>query len=191
LARLRVERAGAPAGPAESAQAQRSAARLAARTLGDRAAAGLPEPWTSAIRAAARSRLNELPYALDETVGRTKLSPRRTPVWWRLIGGLQWLLLAVVVGGAGWLLAGYLLARLGDDHLRPALLLGAALLAGLLLPVLTLPLVAIGGRRARRRAATRLRAALAEVTDELVLRPVGERVDRYAAAREALETARH
>ena len=190
LARLRVERDGAPAGPAESAQAQRSAARLAARTLGSRAAAGLPEPWTSAITAAARSRLNELPYALEEAVSGTDLGSRRTPVWCRLIGGLQWLLLAAAVAGAGWLLTGYLLARLSDDHLRPALLAGAALLAGLLLPVLTLPLVAIGTRRARRRAATRLRTALTEVTDELVLRPVSERVGRYAAAREALETAR-
>lgn len=189
LARLRVERTGAPAGPAEPAQAQRSAARLAARTVGDRAAAGLPEPWTSAITAAARSRLNELPYALEEAVGRTELRPRRTPVWW-LIGGLQWLLLAAAVGGAGWLLAGYLLAPLGNDHLGPALLVGASLLVGLLLPVLALPLVAAGTRRARRRAVTRLRAALAQVTGELVLRPVSERIDRYAAAREALEAAR-
>ena len=190
LARLRVERAGSPAGPAEPAQAHRSAARLAARTLGDRAATGLPEPWASAITAAARSRLNELPYALEEAVGRTDLDPRRTPVWCRLIGGLQWLLLAAAVAGAGWLLTGYLLARLSDDHLRPALLGGAALLAGLLLPLLTLPLVAAGARRARRRATTLLRTALAEVADELVLRPVAERVDRYAAARDTLATAR-
>jgi GTP-binding protein EngB required for normal cell division len=190
LARLRVRRGGAPAGPAESAQAQRSVARLAARTLGDRAAAGLPEPWTSAITAAARSRLNELPYALDEAVGRTDLGPTRTPVWWRVVGGLQWLLLAVAVGGVGWLLTGLLLAGLGDNHVLPAVVAGAALAAGLILPLLTAPLVAVGARRARRRATARLRAALAEVTSEFVLRPVRDRLGRYAAARDALETAR-
>jgi energy-coupling factor transporter ATP-binding protein EcfA2 len=190
VAWLRVERGGAPAGPAESAQAQRSVARLATRTLGDRAAVGPPEPWASAITAAARSRLNELPYALEESVGRTDLGTRRTPVWCRVVGGLQWLLLAVAVGGAGWLLSGYLLAGLGNDHVRPAVVAGAALLAGLLLPLPFAPVIAIGARRARRRADARLRAALAEVTSELVLRPVRERLGRYAAARDALDAVR-
>jgi GTP-binding protein EngB required for normal cell division len=190
VGRLRVEQDGEPDAPAESARAQRSVIRLAARALGDRAAAGLPQPWASATTAAARSRLKELPYALEEAVGRTDLGLRRTPVWWRLVGGLQWLLLAVAVGGAGWLLSGYLLARLGNDHLRPALVGGAAVLAGLLLPLLVAPVVAIGARRARSRADARLRAALAEVTSELVLRPVRERLSRYAAARDALDSAR-
>ena len=190
LARLRVERPGTPVGPAESAQAQRSAARLAARTLGDRAAEGLPEPWSSSVTAAARSRLAELPYALDEAVGRTDLRPRRTPVWWRVLGVLQWLLLAAAVGGAGWLLTGFLIARLGSDHIRPAVVAGAALVTGLLLPVLAMPFVALGARRARRRAIVRLRAALTEVTSDYVLHPVRERLGRYAAARDALDTAR-
>jgi energy-coupling factor transporter ATP-binding protein EcfA2 len=190
LTRLRIERSGAPSGPAEPAQAQRSAARLAARTLGGRAAEGLPEPWASAVTTAARSRLSELPYALEEAVGRADLQARRTPVWWRVIGVLQWLLLAAAVGGVGWLLTGFLIARLGTDHVRPAVVAGAALVAGLLLPLLTMPFVALGARRARRRATDRLRAALAEVTSEYVLRPVRERLGRYSAAREALDTVR-
>jgi energy-coupling factor transporter ATP-binding protein EcfA2 len=190
LARLRIERSGAPAGPAEPAQAQRSAARLAARTLGDRAAEGLPEPWASAVTAAARSRAAELPFALDEAVGSADLGTRRTPVWSRTIGGLQWLLLAVAVGGIGWLLSGFVITRLGTDHVRPAVVAGAALVAGLLVPVLARPLVTLGARRAQRRAADRMRAALDEVSGEYVVRPVRERLDRYSAARAALETAR-
>jgi energy-coupling factor transporter ATP-binding protein EcfA2 len=202
LARLRGEpadgasqaapgRAAGQVAPASGAvQAQRSAARLAARTLGDRAAEGLPEPWASSVTAAARSRLGELPYALDEAVARTDLGTGGTPVWWRLVGVLQWLLLAATVGGVGWLLTGLLLVGLGDDRVRPALLAGGGLVAGLLLPVLALPLVALGANRARRRAGARLRTALAEVTSDLVLHPVRERLDRYAAAREALAQAR-
>jgi hypothetical protein len=190
LARLRTEPAPSATRPAESAQAQRSAARLAARTLGDRAAEGLPEPWASSVTAAARSRLNELPYALDESVARTDLGVGRTPLWYRLIGILQWLLLAAAVGGVGWLLSGLLLARLGNDHLRPAVLAGIALVVGLLLPLLLAPLVASGARRAGQRAGARLRAALTEVADDFVLHPVRDRLDRYAAAREALAQAR-
>ena len=190
LARLRVERSGAPAGPAEPAQAQRSAARLAARTLGDRAAEGLPEPWASAVTAAARSRLAELPFALDEAVGRADLGSRRTPVWSRAVGALQWLLLAVAVGGIGWLLIGFVITRLGDDHVRPAVVAGAALVAGLLVAVLARPLVTLGATRAQRRAAGRMRAALDEVSNEYVLQPVRERLDRYSAARDALDAAR-
>jgi energy-coupling factor transporter ATP-binding protein EcfA2 len=190
LARLRAEPDQKASRPAESAQAQHSAARLAARTLGDQAAQGLPEPWASSVTAASRSKLDELPHALEEAVAGTDLGVEGTPVWWRLIGLLQWLLLAAVVGGVGWLLSGLLLARLGNDHVRPALLAGGALVAGLLLPVLAAPLIAAGANRARSRAAARLGTALAEVTGGLVLHPVRDRLDRYAAAREALAQAR-
>lgn len=190
LARLRVERSDAPAGPAEPAQAQRSAARLAARTFGDHAAEGLPEPWASAVTAAARSHLADLPFALDEAVGRADLESRRTPVWWRLVGALQWLLLAVAVGGLGWLLTGFVITRLGHDHVRPAVVAGGALIAGLLLPALARPLVTLGASRAQRRAAGRMRAALDEVSGEYVLHPVRERLGRYSAARDALDAAR-
>jgi energy-coupling factor transporter ATP-binding protein EcfA2 len=190
VTRLRIARGAGPAAPAEAAQTQRSAARLAARALGDRAAVGVPEPWASAIAAAARSRLNELPYALDEAVGRTDLELDRTPAWWRVVGVVQWLFLLVAVGGTGWLLAGFVLAGLGDNHVRPAVVAGAGFAAGLLLPLLLAPVIAIGAARARRRAGDRLRAALDEVTGELVLRPVRERLGRYAAARDALDAAR-
>jgi hypothetical protein len=190
LARLHAEPGETATRPAQSAQAQRSAARLAARTLGDRAAEGLPEPWASSVTAAVRSRLSELPQALDEAVAGTDLGAGRTPVWWRLVGILQWLLLAAAIGGVGWLLAGLLLVRLGDDHAPPAVLAGAALLAGLLLPLLLAPLATVGERRAQRRAGARLRDALAEVANDFVLFPVRDRLDRYAAARAALAQAR-
>jgi energy-coupling factor transporter ATP-binding protein EcfA2 len=190
LARLRAEPNKKASRPAESAQAQRSAARLAARTLGDQAAEGLPEPWASSVTTASRSKLDELPRALDEAVAGTDLGVGGTPMWWRLVGILQWLLLAAAVGGVGWLLSGLLLARLGDDYVRPALLAGGALVAGLLLPLLVAPLIAAGANRARSRTGARLRTALAEVTGDFVLYPVKDRLDRYAVARDALAQAR-
>src|SRR6185369_5048986 len=44
----------------ESTAAQRAAVALASRTVAEQAGAGLPEPWPSAVLAAARSRLHDV-----------------------------------------------------------------------------------------------------------------------------------
>jgi GTP-binding protein EngB required for normal cell division len=178
LARLRLD------------QPQRPAAQLAVRDLGDRAGAGLPEPWRAAVAGAARARLPELPGALDDAVRGTDLGLRRTPVWWRLFNALQWLLLMAAVAAAGWLVAGLFEPRLSHDPIRPALAGAAALLAGPLLALLVSPLVAAGARRVSRRAARRLGWAMADVSGEYVLRPVREVLGRYADAHRALDTVR-
>ncbi|MFC7546317.1 GTPase [Plantactinospora sp. GCM10030261] len=179
--------------------AQRSAVGLAVREVADRAGGALPPPWPAAVATAARSRLTDLPDALDRAVVNTELGVRRKPLWWRLVGGLQWLVTLAAAAGLGWLVVGYAVRALGLPRLDyplvgelplPTLLLLGGLLAGLLLAVLVKPMIKWGARRARRRADRRLRAAISDVAREYVLGPVRAVVGSYEEARAALAEAR-
>ncbi|SCL23313.1 GTP-binding protein EngB required for normal cell division [Micromonospora nigra] len=178
--------------------AQRSALGLAVRVLADRASAGLPAAWPTAVTGAARSRLGDLPDALDRAVAGTDLGMDRRPIWWRLVGGLQWLVTLAALAGLGWLAVEYALRALGLPALDnptvgevplPSLLLLGGLLAGLLVAALTRPVVRWAARRARRRAEQRLTEAVAAVGEEYVLAPVHAVLASYADARELLQAA--
>ncbi|MEV4491078.1 GTPase [Micromonospora coxensis] len=178
--------------------AQRSALGLAIRQVADRSGEGLPAPWPEAVTTAARSRLGDLPDALDRAVAGTDLGMDRRPVWWRIVGGLQWLVTLAAVAGLGWLVLGYALRALGLPALDnpmvgevplPTLLLLGGLLAGLLVAAATRPVVRWASRRARQRAEKRLTAAVAAVGAEYVVTPVRAVLDRYGQARTALRDA--
>ncbi|WP_433314844.1 GTPase [Micromonospora sp. CA-269861] len=178
--------------------AQRSALGLAIRAVADRAAADLPAAWPGAVTSAARSRLGDLPDALDRTIAGTDLGLDRRPLWWRIVGGVQWLVTLAAVVGLGWLVLGYALRVLGLPALDnpmvgqvplPTLLLLGGLLAGLLVAALTRPVVRWAARRARARAEQRLTARVAQVGDEYVLTPVRIVLGSYAQARDALRDA--
>ncbi|RKN46506.1 GTPase [Micromonospora endolithica] len=184
----------------EPTSAQRAAVGLAIRAVADRAGAPLPGVWPGAVTNAARSRLGDLPDALDRTIAGTDLGMDHRPVWWRLVGGLQWLVTLAAVVGLGWLVLGYALRALGlpaldnptvGDVPLPTLLLLGGLLAGLLVAAVTRPVVRWAARRARRRAERRLTAAVADVGEEYVLRPVRAVLGTYAEARTALRDAAH
>jgi hypothetical protein len=183
-------------GPA--APAARAALGLALRAVGERAGAGLPEPWPRAMLDAARSRGDDLPDALDLVVARADLGQARTPAWWRLVGALQ--LLFVLAAGAGliWLGLRYALFALalpappspmvGRLPLFTLLFVGG-LVAGLLLSAVVRPVVGAAARRRGRRVAAVLGAGVRAVGEEYVLAPV-TRVGRdYEAARIALRDA--
>ncbi|MEV4821741.1 GTPase [Micromonospora sp. NPDC049274] len=178
--------------------AQRSALGLAIRAVADRAAADLPAAWPAAVTSAARSRLGDLPDALDQTIAGTDLGLGRRPLWWRIVGGVQWLVTLAAVVGLGWLVLGYALRALGLPALDnpmvgqvplPTLLLLGGLLAGLLVAALTRPVVRWAARRARSRAEQRLTAQVARVGEEYVLAPVRIVLASYAQARDALRDA--
>ncbi len=127
------------------------------------------------------------------------LGVNRPLLWWRAVGGLQWLLTVAALVGLGWLVGGYAVRALGLPALEypmvglvplPTLLLLGGLVLGVLLWVLTRPLVLFGARRAGRRAEARLRAAVADVGREFVVAPVREVLYAYAQAREALVAVR-
>ncbi|MGY0230440.1 GTPase [Longispora urticae] len=174
--------------------ARRAAATLAVRDLADQASVGLPEPWPASVRTAARADEADLADALDRAVGSTAITARN-PRWWRFVGGLQWVFALCALVGVGWLLVRLGLGALGIDLPLPkqgivpvpTLLLGAGLLAGLLLTVVTRPLIGIGARRTERRATSALLAAVDRVTEEHVVAPVRAELTCYDDARKALD----
>lgn len=178
--------------------AQRAAVGLAVRAVADRAAGMLPSPWPAALTTAARSRLDDLPDGLDRAVAGTELGLSRTPVWWHLVGAVQWLATLAAVGGLGWLAIGWALAGLGlpvPDYPQvglvpvPTLMLIGGVLLGIVIGTLVRPLVSFAARRAAARAQARLRAAVAEVGRSYVLAPVRGVLRAYAEARDALAAA--
>jgi hypothetical protein len=182
-----------------SGAVERSRVELALRHLADDAAVGLPDPWPDAVRDAARSRSSDLADALDRAISTTDLGVAVKPLWWRAVGGLQALLAVARVAGALWLTALYALTVLRLPEPEPpavgllplptALLIGG-LLAGLLLALLARALAVVGARRRRKRAEARLREAVAQVADTLVLTPVRAELAVYAALRTAVATLR-
>jgi energy-coupling factor transporter ATP-binding protein EcfA2 len=172
--------------PAEAAQTP--AVGLAVRVLADRTGQPLPAAWSAAVTKAARSRLADLPDALDRAVDRTGPNVLGNPPWWRAAASVQWLAVLVTLSGAVWLAAGAVLDPPASS-VGVALVVGG-LLCGLLFGTVLGPAVRIAGHRAGARADRQLRFAVAEVGREYVVAPVREVLQRYAEAREALAAAR-
>jgi GTP-binding protein EngB required for normal cell division len=182
----------------EATATQQAAVSLAARSVADRAGDGLPEPWPDAVLAASRSRLADVPDALDRAVSTTDLGLSRTPIWWRVVGFLQWLGALTALAGLVWLAVRYVffflaLPSLPDPKVGalplPTAMLFGGLLFGLLLGVVVRPIVSYAGALARHRADTRLRAAVGEVATELIVTPIRGVLRSYAQARDALRHA--
>ncbi|MEP6954273.1 MAG: GTPase [Solirubrobacteraceae bacterium] len=197
LRRLRLEdRGGGSAVPSlpPPGAISRAQTDLAVRALTDTAAADLPAPWPQRLRAAAAADETQLGEALGSAVARADLHVTR-PRWWRVAGLVQLLAALIAAAGALWLLA---VALLGFLHLQDALpvpdwhgipvptgLLGAALLLGLALTVITRLANRFGASRRARSARRALYAEVARVGDDLVIAPVRDELearDRLCAA---------
>jgi hypothetical protein len=216
LRRLHLDRARLPADPTDPADpgpaapiartslpaasaVERSRVDLALRRLADTTTEGLPDPWPDTVRAAARSRADDLPDALDRAVAVTDLGLERRPVWWRAVGLLQALLATAALAGGLWLAGLYVLTILrlpepptpyvGELPLPTVLLLGG-LLAGLLVALLARLPARIGARRRRVAVESRLRTAVTEVADELVLAPVVAELSAYRELRDGVTRLR-
>lgn len=183
-----------PAAPAASA-----ALSLALRTVADRYANDLPPPWPAAALAAARSRVDDLPDALDQAIARTNLGMARTPRWWRIAAAAQWLLALVAAAGLGWLVVRYAMFALAlPEPPMPqvgrvpvsTLLFAGGLLGGIVLAAVLRRVVAVAARRRRRRITDRLTGAVRRVGDELVLGPLARVGQEYDEARAALAIAK-
>ena len=195
LRRLHVGDAASRTSLPPASPAQQAAVSSALRRARDSAGHGLPQAWRDDLRRTVELSQERLGDRLDRAVAGTDLGPDRTPVWQRLVGGLQWLLVLTALVGALWLLGLVALAYLQLDDVLPlprvegiplpTLLLVGGLLAGLLLALLVRPLVRASARRRRRRAERRLRAAVEQVTSDEVLTPLArarEDHDRYCSA---------
>ena len=177
---------------------QRARVDTAVRTVSDDVTAGLPHSWSSAVRRASVSRFADLNDALDAAVAGADLGVGRTPLWWQLVRVLQWLLLTCAVVGGVWLAAlavmGYL--QLPEpttptpvaSRCRLSCSLGG-IAAGLLLAAVCRVLVRWSARSRARAADRRIRAAMAEVADRLVLEPIDAEVAAYRTTRDGLAVA--
>jgi hypothetical protein len=212
LRRLHLDRRSDAAGPQpdgiavpartsvpEPSAVQRSRVDQALRTLADHASEGLPAPWPDTVRDAARSHSADLSDRLDRAVAGTDLGVTKKPAWWRALGAAQALLATAAVAGGLWLAGLYALTvlRLPDPGTPmigavplPTLLLLGGLLVGLVLALLARLLAALLAGRQAARAETRLRAAVAEVADDLVVTPIRTELSAYDALRAALSRLR-
>ena len=175
---------------------QRARVDTALRTLADQAAQGLARGWAEAVKRAARSAQDTLPDQVDRAIATTDLDLAGHRRWWQGVRVLQWLLLAAVVAGLGWLAASAVLLYLQLPPLprvlwwgvpAPTVLVLGGVLAGLLLAGLARIGVEVGARRRTAQARQALRAAISRVSAELVVAPVRAEQERYEQARLALE----
>jgi GTP-binding protein EngB required for normal cell division len=191
----RLSRASLP----QTTQVQRARVDSAVRAVAKDVSAGLTRPWADAVRRASLAHLDEVSDALDKAVSGTDLGVSRTPLWWRAVRAVQWLLIIVALVGALWLgglaVMGYLqVPQPGTPHYRgfpmPSLMLVGGVLVGILLALLCRFLVTLAARARARSADQRLRAAITEVTDRLVVEPVQGEIAAYRSTREGLTAAR-
>ncbi|RNL63174.1 ABC transporter [Nocardioides marmoriginsengisoli] len=179
-------------------QVQHARVDSAVRQLSDRLSADLSRPWATAVRRASTSRLAELDDRLDRAVGSTDLGVSRIPLWTRAVRGIQWLLLLAAVAGGLWLVAlaavDFLKLDVPSPELAdipvPTLLLAGGVGLGLLLSAACHALVSRSAKRRAHQADVRLRKAVDEVTEELVVGPLRVELDAYRTTVEGLKTAR-
>jgi GTPase Era involved in 16S rRNA processing len=177
---------------------QRARIDTEVRGLAEHASNGLGPPWVEAVRRASTSRLDELGDRLDASMAGTDLGAAKIPGWAGAVRLLQWVLILAAIGGAGWLAAlagmGYLelekptTPKLGGLPVPTLMLLGGVAL-GVLLALSCRVLVRMTARRRAAAADRRLRAAVHEVAEELVVRPVSAELAAYAAVRQGLAQA--
>jgi hypothetical protein len=168
------------------------------RSVADAVTEGMARPWEEAVREASIARIDDVTDALGEAVARTDLGVSRNPWWWGAVRLVQWLLLLAAVGGGLWLAAIAITKYVNNSESSvpevggvalPAVLLIGGIAAGLLLAILCRLAVRVSARRRSHRAEQRLRAAVEQVTDELIVFPVQAEVDAYIKTRDGLQAA--
>ena len=199
LGNLWEELRGVSAGPAGAQQAEIDNALT---VLGDQIGPTLPKPWSQTVRAAARSRRDEIPGALGAVIGDTLPAENSVEPWWRLVAVWQGLLLGCVVAGLAWVVAlvvigvfhatRHALAIFSDVALLPwvILLIAAILTLGWLTASGCMSMVSSAAVRERSRIEQQMRAAMEQVAEQYVLVPVKQELSEYARFCGALRTAR-
>ena len=177
---------------------QLAAARTAVRDHTAQATAQMPDAWALDARERVAASTQGLADALDQAVASTQLDAVRRPVWWRVVGFVQWVLLAVMLVGLGWLGVLALLDyfRLPDAPTPqwhgfpvPTLLAGGGLVLGLLLAGASRLVAALAARRRAAAARRRLRRSVQDVAARLVVAPLDEVAADLTRARTAAAQA--
>ena len=153
----------------------------------------LPDPWPRTVRAAARSRAGEVSGALSAAISESMPAGARIPTWWRLVLAWQWLLVALVVAGIGWmgviLVVGVFHATgahppelIGSVALLPwlAAMVVATLLLGWLTASGSQNAVMLSSDREREEMAAVMRSRIDAVARDIVVIPTGTELAEYA-----------
>lgn len=190
----RVQRTNIPRGEG----ALKARVDSAVRDVSDEASDGMPRGWADAIRSASRTHDATLPDDLDQAVASTDLAMDRGFGYWRVIQAVQWVLLAAVLVGLGWLLVDFALAyfqlpplptrRWRDVPVQTWLVIGGVA-SGLLLGLISRLLVEVSARSKGRRALSVLTRAVGQVAEEKVVAPVNAELARHRDAREQASRA--
>ncbi len=177
---------------------QRARVDTEVRALADQVGDGMAPSWAHAVRAASVSRLPDLGDRLDRAVAATDLGADKIPVWAGLVRVLQYVLIVSALVGAGWLalLAFGSYARLPEPPTPevwafplPTLLLLGGVGLGLLLALGCRWLVSMTAKSRARKADKRLRDAISEVSEEMVVAPIRAELVSYAEVRDGLTAA--
>ncbi|HTT50071.1 MAG TPA: GTPase [Streptosporangiaceae bacterium] len=199
LGNLWDELRGVSAGPAGAQQAEIDNALTA---LGDQIGPRLPEPWSQTVRAAARTRRDEIPGALGAVIGETLPAENSVEPWWRLVAVWQGLLLGCAMAGLAWVAALLVIgvfhatrhaaAIFSDAALLPwvILLIAAILTLGWLTASGCMSVVSSAALRERNQVEHEMRSAMEQVAEQYVLVPVRQELSEYARFCSALRTAR-
>ncbi|OMH36726.1 GTPase [Tersicoccus sp. Bi-70] len=163
------------------------------------AGAGMPSTWQRELRADVRRRQEQLPDALDRAIAGTDLGAGRTAWWWPVVSVVQWLALAAALVGALWLLW---LAALAWFQLPvpptprvegwpvPTLLILVGILVGVLLGALLSVVNGAAAAARTRRSRRRLRAAVDDVAQRLIVAPAEQFRGRWTDFAAAVDRAR-
>jgi GTP-binding protein EngB required for normal cell division len=168
------------------------------RELVDAAAAGLPRGWAAAVRDAARGHEALLLDRLDTAIAGADLQLDRGTAGWAVVRALQWVLMGAVLAGllgTLFMMFAPAMGLMGVPTVYwwgwPAqfVLLAGGVVAGLLLAGVSRIAVSIAARAKANRADRTLHEAIARVTDDELLAPVQEELDRHRRAVEAVQRA--
>jgi GTPase Era involved in 16S rRNA processing len=180
----------------EATPVQRAKVDTEVRALADDVSAGMTRPWADAVRRASTSRVRDIADRLDAEIAGTDLGTAKIPVWAGAVRVLQWLLILAALLGGGWTVALAASGSLGDDSVPaydgidlPILLLVGGVVVGILLALLCRALVDLTARRRASAADRKLRAAVHEVSQELVVSPVERELEAFRTVRSGLDAA--
>lgn len=180
----------------EATPVQRARVDSEVRALADDVSAGMTRPWADSLRRASTSRLDEMSDRLDASISGTDLGVASIPAWAGVVRVLQWALVLAALAGLVWTGALVASGSLGSSSIPsyydidlPILLLVGGVAAGLVLALLCRFLVDLTARRRAAAADKRLRAAVHEVSSELVVAPLEAELGRFARVRAGLDAA--
>lgn len=174
-------------------------ARGAVQRYAEEAVSSMPRVWRERVAESAVASAQDFRGAADEVLARADLEEKRRPLWWLVLGAMQWLAFLAMLFGLVWFLGLWLVDVL---HIRlpeppyagifplPLLLAVGGLLLGIVLSLMAGALIDRGRDRLRERVTKRLSAGISQQAEENVLQPITQAREQYATFWNCVESLR-